>query len=104
MTESLVVARRIGLIACLLWGVLSAVVVMQVLARTEYAQAAVEARSVAASMDSTWQPRRTPVRATIAAGRITAVIRTLQRYVGDAAGRIGEDDRALVLTGGFARY
>ncbi|MGQ0648056.1 MAG: carbohydrate ABC transporter permease, partial [Gemmatimonadaceae bacterium] len=52
----------------------------------------------------TWQPRRTPVRATIAAGRITTVIRTLQRYVGDAAGRIGEEDRALVLTGGFARY
>ena len=105
MTGASVVARRVGVAACLAWGAGSAVVVGRTLARTEYALAAVEARSVAASMDSTWTPGRTPVRSAPAAGRIAPVVRTMARYVGPAAAaRIGQEDRVLVLAAGLARY
>jgi multiple sugar transport system permease protein len=100
----LTIGRRIAVGLCVAWAAASAVVLTRAYARTEYALAALEASAVAASMDSTWTPGRTPTRAAVAAGRITPVVRTMVRYVGDEAERIAADDRALVLDGGFLRY
>jgi multiple sugar transport system permease protein len=104
MTEPRVTGMRVSTALCLAWGAAAALAAMRAMAHTEYALAAVEARAVAASMDSTWSPRRTPIRSAPAAGRIVPVIRTMERHLGDEARRIGRDDRALVLSGGFLRY
>ena len=98
------VARRIVIALGVAWGVASGVVVVRALMATEYALAANEAQAVAASMDARWEPRRTPVRETVAAGRIRTVVGVMRRLVGDDAEPLAQEDRALVTRGLFARY
>ncbi|MCC6317677.1 MAG: sugar ABC transporter permease [Gemmatimonadaceae bacterium] len=97
-------AVNLAVTLCVVWAVASALILLRTTARTEFALAAAEARAVAASVDASWQPTRTPVRATEAVGRIVPVVRTMQRRVGEEARRLAVEDRALVLSGGFARY
>jgi ABC-type sugar transport system permease subunit len=87
------------------WALASLAIVWRTHARVEYALAAREARSLAESVDENLQPRRAPVRETVAAGRIGVVTRLVERRIGvGAARRVAAQERVLVLASGFERF
>lgn len=89
---------------CLVWGAATALIATSTLARLEYARAAVEARAVAISLDSNLANGRSPTRDLMARGRIRPVVLQMERWLGDDAQRIANEERAVVHAAGWQRY
>lgn len=97
-------ARGAAVLLCVVWGVATALIATAVLARLEYARAAVEARAVAVSLDSTLSRGRSPTRDLMAVGRVRPVVLQMERWVGADAARIARAEGVLVLGSGLERY
>lgn len=97
-------APGIAIALCLVWGVASAWIAVGTLARLEYARTAVEARAVAASLDSALSGGRSPTRDLMSRGRIRAVVQEMEPWLGERATRIGREDRVMVHAAGLERY
>ena len=97
-------ARVVAVVLCLVWGVVTALIATSVLARLEYARAAVEARAVAVSLDSTLTRGRSPTRDLMAQGRLRPVVLQMERWLGDDAARIATAEGVMVHRAGWQRY
>jgi len=97
-------ARFLAVMLCVVWGVATALIAASALARLEYARAALEARAVAASLDSNLANGRSPTRDLMAQGRIRPVVLQMERWLGSKAQRIASEERVLVHSAGWERY
>lgn len=97
-------ATVVAALICVVWGIATAVIGGAALARLEYARAALEARAVAASLDSNLTSGRAPTRDLMAQGRIRPVVLQMERWLGSKAQRLASEERVLVHAAGWERY
>jgi ABC-type sugar transport system permease subunit len=93
-----------GLFLVLTWMVGALAVAWRAGVSTENARALEEAKSVAASFDSSFKPARTALRFVPAAGPIRTVVRTMERTLGTDAARLRSEERVLVWSTWGRRY